>query len=660
MLTVFTGAFLVLHIVLLAIDPYANVGWSVRSCRASREYRPRAVAHRLGRPVRPDLHRRHRQVDPAAARRGGGSRSTGSRALVLPADLGPRRPRRDRRRRAAPPVPRDRPASSWRASRTAGGPPGRARRAGRRIPPTPTSSRSAGGRRRPHRRSPDVPRHDPRVARKAARARRRPSPSSASAWSPSRWPPTGVPHRRRSTRPRCRHPRSTTTMAAEQARAQQLVAPDRPGRRPAQRDPLRRWRRQRRHGEPERHRGRRRGPAQGGADEADGAPGTAQGGPAAPGPTQQGRGAPGGAQRGGGEAARHGHDVHQRRRRRARATMATERILPGGPPRASSGQAAQATPGRTSRGRRGRRAAQRVGRGPGVGGGACPADGSRRADRRDGEGGPAREAAGRGPAHHADAGRHADRRVRGDLRGVAGDVSGLQAQSQAEARRAGPTGARRRGDQARPRTTHSRRARSRTPTRGRARSPADYDTVSTDMTAYQARLDQLERARRQGPGLGCGARRRSACPAVTMHGAIGGGGGGGTVAVTTTERLRESRNGGDPTAEPPRPHPGAEPRPTTRSRSARSRRFAGRALGSTLKLFHRAPPGSQERGIRRRTRSRLGRRPGGVRRGGRGALALPRRHRADRAQPPRRDRRGSRSSRGGCGRCSLPSTGPAG
>ena len=44
MLTVFTVAFLALHVVLLAIDPFANVGVSARWCPGFSGYRPPAVA----------------------------------------------------------------------------------------------------------------------------------------------------------------------------------------------------------------------------------------------------------------------------------------------------------------------------------------------------------------------------------------------------------------------------------------------------------------------------------------------------------------------------------------------------------------------------------------------------------------------------------------
>jgi len=65
----------------------------------------------------------------------------------------------------------------------------------------------------------------------------------------------------------------------------------------------------------------------------------------------------------------------------------------------------------------------------------------------------------------------------------------------------------------------------------------DYDSTSTDMTAYQAQFARLSKlvAKIQGSAAAMNANFR--LPAVTMRGAIGGGGGGGgggTVVVTTS------------------------------------------------------------------------------------------------------------------------------
>ena len=170
MLTVFTGAFLALHVVLLAIDPYAKVGVARRAGAGLLRLpaaSPSAVGHRG--PVRAALHGRHREVDPPAARRGGGSRPTGSRRWRS-CSPGSTRPRRHRRRRADAPVPGDRPADPGgrRPSLVDREGPPAARRAGRPRRPCPSS----GPCRRASRwRNPDV-QGDARPARPAGRRAR--------------------------------------------------------------------------------------------------------------------------------------------------------------------------------------------------------------------------------------------------------------------------------------------------------------------------------------------------------------------------------------------------------------------------------------------------------------------------------------------------------
>ncbi len=67
----------------------------------------------------------------------------------------------------------------------------------------------------------------------------------------------------------------------------------------------------------------------------------------------------------------------------------------------------------------------------------------------------------------------------------------------------------------------------------RARALAsEYDGVTTDMTAYQAKFAQLSALVAQVQGSAAKLNAHFTLPAVSMHGAIGGG--GGTVVVTTT------------------------------------------------------------------------------------------------------------------------------
>ena len=66
MLTVFMRAFLTLHIVLLAVDPYAGVGWRRRARARLLPVPPARRRDRLGGALRPHLHRRHGQVDHAS------------------------------------------------------------------------------------------------------------------------------------------------------------------------------------------------------------------------------------------------------------------------------------------------------------------------------------------------------------------------------------------------------------------------------------------------------------------------------------------------------------------------------------------------------------------------------------------------------------------
>ena len=109
LLTAFTWAFLVLHVVLLAVDPYANVGWLGRAGAGT-------VGVPAGRPspsapwaLRAAHHDGHRPLDPAAA---------GGLVAADPPVLGPRvRARlvacgagRNRRRRPDTVLPRDRAA----------------------------------------------------------------------------------------------------------------------------------------------------------------------------------------------------------------------------------------------------------------------------------------------------------------------------------------------------------------------------------------------------------------------------------------------------------------------------------------------------------------------------------------------------------------------
>jgi prefoldin subunit 5 len=61
-----------------------------------------------------------------------------------------------------------------------------------------------------------------------------------------------------------------------------------------------------------------------------------------------------------------------------------------------------------------------------------------------------------------------------------------------------------------------------------------YDSVSSDMSAYQAQFDRLSQLVAKIQGSAATLNAGFTLPAVTMHGAIGGGGGGGTVVVTTT------------------------------------------------------------------------------------------------------------------------------
>ncbi len=63
----------------------------------------------------------------------------------------------------------------------------------------------------------------------------------------------------------------------------------------------------------------------------------------------------------------------------------------------------------------------------------------------------------------------------------------------------------------------------------------DYNTASTDMTAYQANFAKLSALVAEIQGSAAAMNANFKLPAVTMNGAIGGGGGGGgSVVVTTT------------------------------------------------------------------------------------------------------------------------------
>jgi len=64
----------------------------------------------------------------------------------------------------------------------------------------------------------------------------------------------------------------------------------------------------------------------------------------------------------------------------------------------------------------------------------------------------------------------------------------------------------------------------------------DYDSTSTDMSAYQAKFDQLSALVAKIQGSAAAMNAHFKLPAVTMHGSVGGGGGGGggTVVVTTS------------------------------------------------------------------------------------------------------------------------------
>lgn len=61
-----------------------------------------------------------------------------------------------------------------------------------------------------------------------------------------------------------------------------------------------------------------------------------------------------------------------------------------------------------------------------------------------------------------------------------------------------------------------------------------YNSMSQDMGAYQARLEQLGKLVSTIRGSAAAMSAKITLPSVSIHGSIGGGGGGGTVIVTTT------------------------------------------------------------------------------------------------------------------------------
>lgn len=69
----------------------------------------------------------------------------------------------------------------------------------------------------------------------------------------------------------------------------------------------------------------------------------------------------------------------------------------------------------------------------------------------------------------------------------------------------------------------------------RIRALADqYNSMSQDVGAYQARFEELSKLVATIRGSAAAMSAKIALPNVSIHGSIGGGGGGGTVIVTTS------------------------------------------------------------------------------------------------------------------------------
>jgi hypothetical protein len=111
-------------------------------------------------------------------------------------------------------------------------------------------------------------------------------------------------------------------------------------------------------------------------------------------------------------------------------------------------------------------------------------------------------------------------------------VSGLQAQAQAEV-----------AAQNRPaidalnqaRAANDALAASIQDADAQIRAMADqYNSVSQDMTTYQAKFDNLSTLVAKIRGSAAALNAKIKLPSVSIHGAIGGGGGGGTTYITTT------------------------------------------------------------------------------------------------------------------------------
>ena len=162
MVSVFTFAFVTLHVVLLAIDPYAKVGIIGALVPGFSEFRPGGGRARLHRAVRDAVHRHHREVDAPPAVRAGGCGSTGSppwpssstwiHAVLAGTDGGALLPLylatglRDPRRRRAPLVDRACPPAARHVRPRGRGPSHRHRRsAGRRRHPPPWRSPDVRG-----------------------------------------------------------------------------------------------------------------------------------------------------------------------------------------------------------------------------------------------------------------------------------------------------------------------------------------------------------------------------------------------------------------------------------------------------------------------------------------------------------------------------------
>ena len=109
MVTVFTGAFIALHVALLAVDPYAKVGVIGALVPGFSEYRPVAVGVGSVALYATDHHRRHGEVDSVPAVRLVAQGPPGGGGRVLP-DVDPRGARGDRRRRPAADLHADRRA----------------------------------------------------------------------------------------------------------------------------------------------------------------------------------------------------------------------------------------------------------------------------------------------------------------------------------------------------------------------------------------------------------------------------------------------------------------------------------------------------------------------------------------------------------------------